>query len=104
MFDDYKGFIDIDKVLKDEYNYTFNGDLKELYSMPFIEIEGEGVDALCWIKYKNDSYLFKSLKDFEYNVWGELLSEEFAKRLNIPCASYRAAQFGNKKEYFLDKC
>lgn len=97
MFDDYKGFIDIDKVLKDEYNYTFNGDLKELYSMPFIEIEGEGVDALCWIKYKNDSYLFKSLKDFEYNVWGELLSEEFAKRLNIPCASYRAAQFGNKK-------
>ena len=45
MFDDYKGFIDIDKVLKDEYNYTFNGDLKELYSMPFIEIEGEGVDA-----------------------------------------------------------
>ncbi len=97
MFTDYKGLINIDKVLKDEYDYTFKGDLKELYSMPFIEIEGEGVDALCWIKYKNDSYLFKVLPDFEYNVWGELLSEEFAKRLNIPCASYRAAYFGDKK-------
>lgn len=97
MFTDYKGLINIEKVLKDEYDYTFKGDLKELYSMPFIEIEGEGVDALCWIKYKNDSYLFKALPDFEYNVWGELLSEEFAKRLNIPCASYRAAYFGDKK-------
>lgn len=97
MFTDYKGLINIDKVLKDEYDYTFKGDLKELYSMPFIEIEGEGVDALFWIKYKNDSYLFKVLPDFEYNVWGELLSEEFAKRLNIPCASYRAAYFGDKK-------
>ncbi len=97
MFTDYKGLINIEKVLKDEYDYIFKGDLKELYSMPFIEIEGEGVDALCWIKYKNDSYLFKALPDFEYNVWGELLSEEFAKRLNIPCASYRAAYFGDKK-------
>lgn len=97
MFDKYKGIINLEMVLKDEYNYTFTGNLKDLYLQPFIELEGEGTDALCWIKYQGDSYLFKSLKDFEYNVWGELLSEEFAKRLNIPCASYRAAYFGNKK-------
>ena len=41
MFDDYKGFIDIEEVLKNEYNYTFNGDLRDLYSQPFIELEGE---------------------------------------------------------------
>lgn len=57
MFDDYKGFIDIEEVLKNEYNYTFNGDLRDLYSQPFIELEGEGTNALCWIKYRGNSYL-----------------------------------------------
>ena len=97
MFTDYKGLIDIEKVLKDEYNYTFNGDLRELYSQPFIELEGEGTNALCWIKYRGDSYLFKCFPDFKNNVWGELLSQEFAKKLGLPCAEYHAAYFRDKK-------
>lgn len=97
MFDDYKGFIDIEEVLKNEYNYTFNGDLRDLYSQPFIELEGEGTNALCWIKYRGNSYLFKHFPDFKNNVWGELLSQEFAKKLGLPCAEYHAAYFRDKK-------
>ena len=97
MFDDYKGFINIEEVLKNEYNYTFNGDLRDLYSQPFIELEGEGTNALCWIKYRGNSYLFKHFPDFKNNVWGELLSQEFAKKLGLPCAEYHAAYFRDKK-------
>ena len=56
MFDKYEGIINLEKVLKDEYNYIFTGDLKDLYLQPFIELEGEGTNALCWIKYQGDSY------------------------------------------------
>lgn len=97
MFDKYERIINLEKVLKDEYNYIFTGDLKDLYLQPFIELEGEGTNALCWIKYQGDSYLFKQYPDFENNVWGELLSMEFAKKLNLPCAEYHTASLGNKK-------
>ena len=56
MFDKYEGIINLEKVLKDVYNYIFTGDLKDLYLQPFIELEGEGTNALCWIKYQGDSY------------------------------------------------
>lgn len=96
MFNDYQGTIDLEKVLKDEYNYKFDNDISNLYKQPFIELEGDGDDAMCWITYKNEKYLFKPLKHFHINVWGELLSEEINKYLEIPCAEYRAATLGSQ--------
>lgn len=59
MFDDYKGFIDIDKVLKDEYNYTFNGDLKELYSVLYVN-----EDNYLWSTYDDNEFMpFRKLSD-----------------------------------------
>ena len=88
------GIIDIKQVIKDEYNYTFTN-LEDLYNEDFIELEGNGVDALLWIKYKGEKYLFKPIKQFEYNVWGEILSEEFSKDMNLECAEYRIATLDN---------
>ncbi len=90
MFDDCSGFIDLGKVLEDKYHYS-GGDIQSLCQQDFVEIEGNGVDAVCWIKYDNHKYLFKKIDHFEYNVWGELLSSKFAKLLGIPCATYRVA-------------
>lgn len=97
MFSEYQGFLNLDQILKDEYDYEFDGDLSKLYEQDFIEVEGNGVGALCWISYKGDKYLFKQVPSFEYNVWGELISEEFAKRLGVECASYRACSLGEQK-------
>lgn len=97
MFKNYQGYLNIDQILKEEYNYTFDGNLQSLYKQPFIEVEGNGVDALLWIAYHGEKYLFKPLKDADINMWGELLSQKFAEFFNIPTASYRAASFGNLK-------
>lgn len=97
MFNSYPGIIKLDKVLKEQYDYDFNNNISKLYEQPFIELEGNGVDAMCWIKYQNEKYLFKPLKEFEINVWGELLTEELNKQLGIPSAEYRVATLGNKK-------
>ena len=96
MMFEYQGKLDIIKILKDEYNYTFKN-LEDLYKQNFIELEGNGVDALFWIKYKGEKYLFKPTKLYEYNVWGELLSEEIAKEMGLKSAEYRIATLGNMK-------
>lgn len=95
MFEKYKGTIDLFKVIYDEYHYQAVS-LEDLYSKPFIELEVYGVDALCWITFQGEKYLFKEVKDYEYNIWGELISEEFAKLFGFPCASYRFAAFGDR--------
>ena len=41
--------------------------------------------------------MFKPIENFEWNVWGELLSFEVAKILDIPAAPYRACILGSKK-------
>ena len=97
MFEKYEGIIDLSKILKEEYNYHFDGDLRKLYETDFIELEGNGVDAAFWIIYKDEHYLFKPLKDASTNIWGELLSEAIAKHLGIPCAEYRACNLGMQK-------
>ena len=96
MFDDYVGFINLDIVLKDKYQYSV-GDIQSFYQQDFVEIEGNGKDARCWIKYGNDRFLFKAINNFDYNVWGELLSERVAKLLGIPCASYRVGELCGSK-------
>lgn len=96
MFEDYKGVIHLEQVIKEKYHYQYEG-LITLSSQSFIELEGNGKDALCWIIYDNEKYLFKPLEEADYNVWGELLSEEIAKFLNIPCAEYRVATLGDQK-------
>ena len=93
MFDDYKGMIQLQQLFKDEYGYSCNDDLRELSNQSFIELEGNGADAMFWINYRGKKYLFKPIKDFECNVWGELLGEKFASILGIPCAKYRAANY-----------
>lgn len=96
MFEKYNELISIEKVLKDTYNYGFNGNLKDLLKQKFIEVEGNGVDALFWITYNGEKYLFKSLNDSKYNVWGEILSSYMAEYLNILHAEYRIASFDGK--------
>lgn len=96
MFDKYRGALDIQKILKEEYQYEFDGNLQDFYQQPFVSLEGDGVTALFWISCQNEDYLFKPLDNPSFNIWGELLSCEFAKMLQIPCAEYRAAFFGEK--------
>lgn len=97
MFEKYKGIINLEQILEEEYNYHFDGDLRKLYETDFIELEGNGVDAAFWITYNGERYLFKPLKDASINIWGELLSEAIAKHLGIPCAEYRACNLGTQK-------
>ena len=97
MFEQYKGMIDIDKVLYDSYQYQYHGDIEDFYSQSFIEFEGNGKDALCWITYQSEKYLFKKISNFSYNIWGELLSSELAKMLGIPCAEYRVASLHGER-------
>ncbi len=88
MFEKYKGTIDLFKVIYDEYHYQAVS-LEDLYSKPYIELEVYGVDALCWITFQGEKYLFK-------DIWGELISEEFAKLFGFLCASYRFTAFGDR--------
>ena len=97
MFNQYQGIIHLEKVLLDKYNYHYHDEIDDLAKNDFIELEGEGKDALCWIIYDDDKYLFKPLDEANYNQWSELLSQEIAKILNIPCAQYRLATLGEKK-------
>lgn len=97
MLKEYSGALSIDKILKDKYNYIYDGNLENLYKQSFIEIEGNGVSALCWITLDEEKYLFKPFEDSPYNIWGELLSQEIARILEIPCADYRYATLGNKR-------
>ncbi len=96
MFEDYPGSICLDEVIKEKYHYDVTN-LMSLANQDFIELEGNGKDALCWITYNHEKYLFKPLQEADYNVWGELLSEEIAKILDIPCAEYRVASLNNQK-------
>ena len=93
------GIVDIEKYLKDKFDYSFNGDLDEFYNKKNIEFEGNGVNALLWIDDGIERYLFKKTKEFEYNMWGELLSKEFADELGIKCAKYGLASFNDKKGF-----
>lgn len=98
MIDDYEGFLVLDELLKKEYNYTYNeNNPEDFFSQKFIHMEFGGRTAYAWIFYKGEEYLFKPIDDFEWNVWGELLSCKYAEMLGIPCASYRACSLGSKK-------
>ena len=97
MFSEYQGFIDLDSVLEKEYGYRYNGNLEDFYRQNFVELEGIGKDAVCWIIYNGERFLFKAIDNFDCNVWGELLSESVAHTLNIPCAEYRACTLHGKK-------
>lgn len=96
MFKEYKELLSIENVLKDAYNYEFNGNMKELLQKDFVELEGNGVDALMWFNYEGERYLFKPLKDAKINVWGEILSSYLAEYLGIPHAEYRIASFNGQ--------
>lgn len=88
--------INIERLLKEEYNYIYDGNDEDFIKQNFIELEGNGIDAFFWFYYKGEKYLFKSIEEPEINIWGELLSCEMAEYLNIPHAEYYAAKFKNK--------
>ena len=96
MFEKYDGIIDIEQVLQDKYNYHFDGNFSNFYNQSFVELEADGKSALFWIIYNDERFLFKPVEEFDYNVWGELLSAEIAKELGIPCALYRVGIFNGK--------
>ena len=95
MFDENKGIIELDKILKQEYNYAYDGNLNNFYEQKFVELEGNGVDALYWIKIKEERFLLKNARNFKTDIWGELLSEEVSKHFNLPCAEYRVVRLGS---------
>lgn len=96
MFKKYRELLSIETILKDAYNYDFNGNMKELLKEDFIDLEGNGVDALMWFTYEGERYLFKPLREAKINVWGEILSSYLAEYLNIPHAEYRIASFNGQ--------
>ena len=57
------GIVDIEKYLKDKFDYSFNGDLDEFYNKKNIEFEGNEVNALFWIDYGIERYLLKKQKN-----------------------------------------
>ena len=57
------GIVDIEKYLKEKFDYSFNGDLDEFYNKKFIEFEGNGVNALFWIDDGIERYLLKKQKN-----------------------------------------
>lgn len=80
---------------KEEYGYTFTT-ISDLLTAPFIEYEGTGAFALFWVTMQNEKYLFKEVNKSTYTWLGELLSEEYAKILDIPCAEYKICKLGDK--------
>lgn len=88
-----KFMININKYLKEKFNYNYTGDKQDFYNQDFIEFEGNGKDALFWLIDGNDRYLFKKIDDYEFNIWGELLAMEFAKEVGFDCANYEFAKF-----------
>ena len=57
------GIVDIEKFLKDKFDYSFNGDLDEFYNKKNIEFEGNEVNALFWIDDGIERYLLKKQKN-----------------------------------------
>ena len=57
------GIVDIEKYLKDKFDYSFNGDLDEFYNKKNIEFEGNKVNALFWIDDGIERYLLKKQKN-----------------------------------------
>ena len=57
------GIVDIEKYLKDKFDYSFNGDLDEFYNKKNIEFEGNEVNALFWIDDGIERYLLKKQKN-----------------------------------------
>lgn len=95
---DSKDFIILEDWIQKEYHYVYDENhVEDFYAQPFIHLEVTGRTAYFWVTIEGEEYLFKPIEDFHWNVWGELLSSEFAKILGIPCASYRACSFGGNK-------
>lgn len=57
------GIVDIEKYLKDKFDYSFNGDLDEFYNKKNIEFEGNEANALFWIDDGIERYLLKKQKN-----------------------------------------
>ena len=57
------GIVDIEKYLKDKFDYSFNGDLDEFFNKKNIEFEGNEVNALFWIDDGIERYLLKKQKN-----------------------------------------
>lgn len=90
-----EGIIKLEDFFRNRYQYEYT-DKESLAQEPFIEYEGFGATAVCWISDGENRYLFKEIEEGSYTWLSEILSAEMAKILEIPCAEYKLVTLEGK--------
>ena len=93
---------EMDKYIKEKYNYNFIGYNEDFYNNYFIERESEGINTLFWLKDNDKKFLFKRVDAFDLNKWGDLIVMELAKEVGIDCAIYRPAVFNGETGFITE--
>lgn len=93
---------EMDKYIKEKYNYNFIGYNEDFYNNYFIERESEGINTLFWLKDNDKKFLFKRVNAFDLNKWGDLIVMELAKEVGIDCAIYRPAVFNGETGFITE--
>lgn len=93
---------EMDKYIKEKYNYNFIGYNEDFYNNYFIERESEGINTLFWLKDNDKKFLFKRVNAFNLNKWGDLIVMELAKEVGIDCAIYRPAVFNGETGFITE--
>lgn len=82
-------FIHLNDLFQSAYNFQ-NGNL---FKEPFIELESVGARKKFWFRFQNHLFLYKKVAYSIYEAYGEILSQNIANVLDIPCAHYMLADF-----------
>lgn len=93
---------EMDKYIKEKYNYNFIGYNEDFYNNYFIERESEGINTLFWLKDNDKKFLFNRVNAFDLNKWGDLIVMELAKEVGIDCAIYRPAVFNGETGFITE--
>lgn len=93
---------EMDKYIKEKYNYNFIGYNEDFYNNYFIERESEGINTLFWLIDNDKKFLFKRVNAFDLNKWGDLIVMELAKEVGIDCAIYRPAVFNGETGFITE--
>ena len=94
-----RGYLDLDSYFRKHMD-TFFYDLEDLHNKGLIEYEQSGISEKFWILSPHDGSRIVLYKDEELKSYGsyiELLVEEMAKIMEIPCAHYDLATFDGWK-------
>lgn len=82
-------FIHLNDLFKSAYNFQGGNIFKE----SFIELESVGARKKFWFYFQNHLFLYKKVAYSIYEAYGEILSQNIANVLDIPCAHYMLADF-----------